>query len=369
MDEKEKCTQRLRKLRKRLHARSIDMLWVLKEENRRYLSGFRGRDGHRDESAGSLFISESRQLLATDFRYTRQAETEAHGFELVDYSKGVIKVLPRIARDADVRRLGFEAGRVSCIQFQKLSEALKNEQVPVELVPCEGLIEDLRSVKDASELDAIRRSVAITEGVLALILEELEPGMSEKEVAWSIEKRIREKGAEEISFPPIVASGENAAFPHAIPTDRRIRKGEPIIIDMGSRLDGYCSDMTRTVTLGRPDAEFADIVNIVYDAQQKAIAAIRAGVSSRFVDGIARDYIDRKGFGDKFGHGLGHGVGLAVHEMPVLSPRRDTQLEAGMVVTVEPGIYIPGWGGVRLENMIVVQPDGADVLNRMPVLV
>ena len=369
MDEKEKCTQRLRKLRKRLHAQSIDMLWVLKEENRRYLSGFRGRDGQCDESAGSLFISESRQLLATDFRYTRQAETEAHGFELVDYSKGVIKVLPRIARDADVRRLGFEAGRVSCIQFQKLSEALKNEQVSVELVPCEGLIEDLRSVKDASELDAIRRSVAITEGVLALILEELEPGISEKEVAWSIEKRIREKGAEEISFPPIVASGKNAAFPHAIPTDRRIRKGEPIIIDMGSRLDGYCSDMTRTVTLGRPDAEFADIVNIVYDAQQKAIAAIRAGVSSRFVDGIARDYIDRKGFGDKFGHGLGHGVGLAVHEMPALSPRQDTQLEAGMVVTVEPGIYIPGWGGVRLENMIVVQPDGADVLNRMPVLV
>ncbi|MFH1675129.1 MAG: Xaa-Pro peptidase family protein [Pseudomonadota bacterium] len=368
MDENGMYAHRLEKLRKDLHDRSIDTFWVLNEENRQYLSGFRGHDGQCDESAGSLFIAQSRQLLTTDFRYIEQAGNEAPSFEPLCYTKGIIDLLPDILKDLKTKRLGFEAGRLSYLQFQKVSEALQKSGISVDLVPCEEMLEGLRIIKEDFEIEAIKRSIAITELALTAILDGLAPGMSEKDVAWSIEREIRERGAEEISFSPIVASGENSALPHAIPTDRKIKSGEPILFDLGSRLDGYCSDMTRTVILGNPDTRFRDVVQTVYDAQQRAIESIRAGVSSKSVDKVARDCIDERGFKGKFGHGLGHGVGLAVHERPSLNPTNDIILKPGMVVTVEPGIYIPGWGGVRLENMVVVQENRAEVLNKMPVL-
>jgi Xaa-Pro aminopeptidase len=359
---------RLEKLKARLHAQSIDTFWVLKEENRLYLSGFKGHDGQCDESAGSLFITRNRQCLATDSRYIEQAKNEAPNFEHVCYKRSPIDLLPEILKDMKTKRLGFEAGCLSYLEFQKVSEALKAGGISVDLVPCADMVEDLRIIKEDPELEAIRHSLAITESVLIAIVKELTAGMSEKEVAWSIEKKIREKGAEAISFPPIVASGKNAAFPHAIPTNRSIKTGEPIVIDLGSRLEGYCSDMTRTVILGKPDTQFGHVVQIVYDAQQRAVDSIKAGVGSKFVDKVARAYIAEKGFDGKFGHGLGHGVGLAVHEKPALNPTSDIILECGMMVTVEPGIYIPGWGGVRLENMVVVREEGAEVLNKVPVI-
>lgn len=368
MEENGIYVNRLEKLKKLMSAQSIDTLWVLNEENRRYLSGFKGHDGQCNESAGALFITQSGQLLATDSRYIEQAKNEVTNFAFRCYKKGLADLLPEILRDLKTTCLGFEADRLSYLQFQKVSEVLKKEGLSIDLVPCEDMVEGLRIIKETSELEAMRRSLALTESVLTEVIKGLTPGMREKEVAWSIEKGIREQGAEEVSFPPIVATGENAALPHAIPTNRKIKTGEPIIIDVGSRLNGYCSDMTRTVILGKPDAKFRDIVQVVYDAQQKAIDGIRAGVSSRSIDKVARDYIDEKGFKEKFGHGLGHGVGLAVHEKPALNPTHDIMLETGMVVTVEPGVYIPGWGGVRLENMVVVQEKGAEVLNRMPVL-
>jgi Xaa-Pro aminopeptidase len=177
---------------------------------------------------------------------------------------------------------------------------------------------------------------------------------------------MRESGAESVAFPPIVASGPNAALPHAIPGDRPVGRGEPILFDWGARLNGYCSDISRTIVLGPPDDTFEKVYQVVQDAQSMAIEAMKPGVSTQTVDKIARDHITAKGFGDHFGHGLGHGVGLATHEKPNLSPIRPMNLEVGMVTTVEPGIYIPGWGGVRLENMVVVEPEGAVVLNSSP---
>ncbi len=368
MDEGGIYSHRLEKLRKDLHAESIDTLWVLKGENRLYLSGFKGHDGQCDESAGSLFITQDRQLLTTDSRYIEQAKNEAADFEHLCCTKGLVDLLPEILKDLKTKRLGFEPGRLSYLEFQKVSNALKEAGISVDLVPCEDMVEGLRIIKEDFEIEAIKRSIAITELALTEILDGLVPGMSEKDVAWSIEREIRERGADEISFSPIVASGKNSALPHAMPTNRKIKIGEPILFDLGSRLDGYCSDMTRTVILGKPDTRFRDVVQTVYDAQQKAIESIRAGVSGKSVDKVARDYIDERGFKGKFGHGLGHGVGLAVHEKPALNPTQDIILEPGMVVTVEPGIYIPGWGGVRLENMVVVQENRAEVLNKMPVL-
>ena len=206
----------------------------------------------------------------------------------------------------------------------------------------------------------------LAEAAFDAIAPELGPGITEKELAWSLEQAMRQMGAEAVAFPPIVASGPNAALPHAVPTDRTLKEGEPILFDWGARLNGYCSDISRTLVLGKPDKTFKKIYQTVLDAQRKAVGLIKPGISTQEVDKIARDHIADMGYGDYFGHGLGHGVGLATHERPHLSPIRPTTLEAGMVTTVEPGIYIPGWGGVRLENMVVANVDGANVLNTTP---
>ena len=221
-------------------------------------------------------------------------------------------------------------------------------------------------IKDAEEIGLISKSLAITEKVIAAVGAQLRPGLAEKEVAWMIELALRDYGAQGPSFPPMVAFGTNSARPHHDPGDRQLRPGEPIIIDMGAMYQGYCSDMTRTFFLGEPDAKFKEIYSIVRRAQIAAEAGIRAGILSDAADGLAREVIDAAGYKDAFGHSLGHGVGLAVHENPSLSPMKDRAvvLEPGMIATVEPGIYLSDWGGVRLEDMILVQADGACVLNQ-----
>ena len=359
-------TNRMARLRARLLDKGLDTFLVLVEENRRYLSGFTGKDGQFDESAGALLITPGRQLLATDSRYEAQARTEAPEFEVFCYKQGLAQSLPEILSTLDTELLGFESVRLSHLQFEKFKKELKKQDCSVSIIPTEGLVEELRMIKEENELHAIRQSLALSESVFEAVREELAPGISEKEIAWTIERDLREKGAESIAFPPIVASGPNAALPHALPSDRRLGQGEPILFDWGGRLNGYCSDISRTIVLGRPDSTFKTVYQVVRDAQSMAVQAIKSGISTVAVDKIARDYIAANGFGDHFGHGLGHGVGLAVHEKPHLSPFRAMDLEAGMVTTVEPGIYIPGWGGVRLENMVVVQEGGAVVLNRLP---
>ncbi len=364
---KETTKDRLAKLRLRLQDQEFDTFLVLLDENRRYLSGFTGQDGQFDESAGALFITADQQVLATDSRYELQAQEEASGFEIYCYKKGLAQSLTEILTALKARCLGFESVRLSYLQFRRLEDQLKKDGSSVSIVPTEDLVEECRMIKEAGELEAIRKSLFLSEAVFETLRTELSPGISEKELAWTVEKRLREKGAEAVAFPPIVASGPNAALPHAVPTDRPVGQGEPILFDWGSRLNGYCSDTSRTIVLGKPDTTYKTVYQVVRDAQSMAIEVIKPGVSTQAVDKIARDHIADKGFGAYFGHGLGHGVGLATHEKPHLSPHRPTILEVGMVTTVEPGVYIPGWGGVRLENMVVVEEAGTSVLNRSPV--
>lgn len=358
--------KRLAKLRAILKRMEYDTILILVAENRRYLSGFTGEDGQFDESAGALFITAQDQVLATDSRYALQAEYEAPGFDIHCYEKGLAQSLTDILTSLGTERLGFESNRMSVLQFQRFNEHLAKNGNSVTMIPTENLVEGLRMIKDAEELDAIRRSLALAEAVFETLSTEVSPGMREKELAWTMEKRMRENGAESVAFPPIVASGPNAALPHAVPTDRPVEQGEPLLFDWGARLNGYCSDISRTIVLGKPDPTFQKVYQVVRDAQLKAIERIKPGISSQEVDKLARDHIAAKGFGDYFGHGLGHGVGLATHERPHLAPTRPMALEVGMVTTVEPGIYIPGWGGVRLENMVVVETGGAMVLNMAP---
>ena len=355
--------QRVTKVRESLSEAGADTLMVLIAENRRYLSGFSAEDTQFDESAGVLFITAERLILATDSRYLAQARSQAPLYEVMSYAKGLVKELPAILSDLHTRRLGFEDKRMSVFQHGRLTAAIRNAGLELGLVPAGQIVENLRMVKDNSEIECLRRALELAEGVFLSVVANLKTGVTEKEVAWELEKGMRLAGAEGLSFPTIVAAGANSALPHAVPGNRPIGRGEPVLFDWGARLDGYCSDISRTVVFGPPDDTFRKVYETVAEAQGKAIAAIRAGCSTRQVDAIARNHIDKMGYEGKFGHGLGHGTGLAVHEGPRLSPLSDTELLAGMVTTVEPGIYLEGWGGVRLENMVAVGDSGAEVLN------
>ena len=338
---------------------------VIVEENRRYLSGFTGSDSQFEETAGILFITETSLILATDSRYDEQAKTESPLYEIIRYKEGLVKELSDILGNLNTKKLGFESTRLAYMQYAVIKKELKKAGSEVEMVPVEELAEKLRVIKSEPEIESIKKATFIAETAFTECLKSLKPGMTESETAWILEKNIREAGAGALSFTPIIASGPNSAMPHAIPGARKVKLGEPFLFDWGAKIDGYCSDTSRTVVLGKPDDQFEKIYQIVYDAQRMAIDAIKAGVSSKSIDKIARDHIDQKGYGKNFGHGLGHGTGLSVHEPPSLGPIKEYILEPGMISTVEPGIYIPGWGGIRLENMIVVRDDGAELFNTL----
>jgi Xaa-Pro aminopeptidase len=357
---------RIRKVRETLSDRGIDSLLVSIEENRRYLSGFTGEDHQFDESAGALLISADHLILATDSRFELQALAESPLFEVVIYRKGLAKELPGLVERLRVRKLGVESTRISVHQFEAFKKELQDAGHEVDLLPVADLVEQFRLIKSSEEIEQTLRALELAETVFSEVVRTLQPGMTEKQIAWAMESALRQAGADGLSFPVIVAAGPNSALPHAIPSDRPVAHGEPILFDWGVRLGGYCSDTSRTVFLGEPDHIFMQVYNTVLEAQQMAIAAIRAGVNSKAVDAVARDHIGTRGYGDKFGHGLGHGTGLAIHEGPRLSPLKETLLEPGMLVTVEPGIYLPHWGGVRIENQVVVGEDGPRVLNRLP---
>lgn len=358
---------RIQQVRKKMDEQNLDGFMVSVAENRRYLSGYSAEDTQFDETAGALLVTQDRLLIATDARFELQAEQEVPAWERFIYKNGLATELPEALQELGVGRLGFESVRVSVQQSEKMRDALLKAGMKVAMVGVENLVEDLRLRKSEAEIEALRRALHLAEDAFEKILKKLAPGRTEAEIAWSLERAMREAGAEALSFPVIAAAGPTAALPHAIPGDRRIGPGEPLLFDWGAKLDGYCSDISRTVVLKKPDDAFKKVFSAVFDAQKKAIEAIRPGISGKTVDGIARDHIEQAGFGGRFGHGLGHGVGLAIHEAPRLSPVREDMLQPGMVVTVEPGIYLPEWGGVRLENMVAVREDGAEVLNKMPV--
>ncbi len=360
---------RIEKLRQQLKTENIDTFLVLIEENRRYLSGFTGQDTQFDESAGALLITSDARVLLTDSRYEIQARQESPGFDIVVYQKGLTREIPGILESLGTRRLGFESRRMSHEIHARLLSELEKSGLSVELVPTLELVETLRLIKDEDEIRAIGEAVALAEAAFRNFTARLVTGLDEKTAAWELEKQMREAGAQSLSFPVIAASGPNSALPHAIPTGRKIQASEPLLFDWGARLNGYCSDMSRTFFIEKPDKAFEKIFTTVLEAQQMAIDAIKPGKRTREIDAVARDHIAQKGFKGSFGHGLGHGVGLAVHEAPSLGPvaEKEKIISENMVFTVEPGIYVPEKGGVRLENMVVVRSHGAEVFNQLAI--
>ena len=316
------------------------------------------------ESSGSLLINMTDALLITDSRYTTEAQKEARDFEVITLKEGLIENLPDLLVGLGTKRLGFEEGHLIWGFHRRLSEELKKLSPPIRLTPLKGLVNKMREVKEPSEIRAIEASADLMTEILGEVIAGLEPGITEREIAWQIEGLAHEAGAESLAFPSVVASGPNGALPHAVPTNRKIRGKEPVILDVGIKIDGYCCDMTRTIFLESPGPRFRRIYQTVRQAQLSALREIMPGTESSYPDSIARGIIKDAGFGDYFGHSLGHGLGLATHENPRLGPRKPVKLQKGMVVTVEPGIYIPGKGGIRLEELIVIERDGPRILTK-----
>jgi len=343
---------RIDRLRQSLGGRGPGALLVTHLPNVRWLCGFTG-------SAGSLLVTPRDAFFFTDFRYREQSAGEVRRARRVEYIGGSVEAVAAAVRRAGVRRLGFESERMTVAAHAELAAVLPK----VRLVPLGGTVETLRAVKDAREITGIRRALAIAERAAASSLRTL-AGRSEVEVAERLRAAIRGEGGDEESFPIIVASGPRAALPHAMPTSRTIGGGDLVVIDFGVKLDGYCCDLTRTFSPHKWENKSRDIYRTVLAAQLAAIASIGPGVKCSDVDAAARSVIDRAGYGDSFGHGTGHGVGLEVHEKPTLSPKSGDVLLPGMVVTVEPGIYLEDYGGVRIEDMVLVTRTGREVLSR-----
>ena len=349
---------RLQRLRGELQAHQMDAILVSNPENRRYLSGFTG-------SAGYLVITQVDAVLATDSRYIEQAGKQAAGFRIERISGGP-GWLPTVATQLGVRRLGFESENLTVAAHSAFKKAIgeADDSGTPELVSTVGLAERLRASKDDEEMALLARAVEIADAALDQVAPAIEPGVTERDVAWELEKGMRERGADGLAFPTIVGAGPNGALPHHLAGERAIGRGEPIVIDMGASYRGYCSDLTRTIVVGEPDDTFHRVYDTVLNAQIRAEEAVREGMTGKEADAIARDVIVEAGYGESFGHSLGHGVGLAVHEYPSLGQRSEDRLEDGMAFTIEPGIYVPGWGGVRIEDIVVLENGKARVMSK-----
>ena len=344
---------RLVRLREQLDGHEIHGFLLTAPRSLRYITGFSG-------SNGCALVSRDEAIFITDFRYKTQAEEEVQGFVHRMAKEELFKDLAKVKWFGKKRRLGFESSHVSVEQLQQLSELLPK----TELVPIKELVEQISIVKDEREIENIRQAVQISDAVFEEVIELLQPGIREVEVCAELEYRMRKEGSERLAFDAIVVSGERSALPHGQPTDKRLHKGELVTMDYGARVGGYCSDFTRTVVLGKANGRQRDIYQICLRAQQAAEEAARAGMMASELDGVARQIIVDAGYGDHFGHGLGHGLGLEVHEGPRLSPKGKMRLDAGMVVTIEPGIYLPQVGGVRIEDVVVIREDGCEVLTQ-----
>ncbi len=344
---------RLKKLRKRLPSWKVDALLITVRENVRYLSGFTG-------SSGSLILTRQEAYFLTDSRYATQARDEVKGVRIKIYKREIEDTVSFIKR-LRLKRLGFEARGIIYETYGKLKDGLHGKR----LVPLSKDIEGIRSVKDTGEIRHIKRAARLASIGFQTAINRIIPGSVESEVALDAEMAMKKNGAQGLSFDIIVASGKRGALPHGKASDKKIRKSEFVIVDLGARYNGYHSDETCTFVVGRAGREQKRVYQIVKDAHDMAIDAVRPGVKASSIDAAARDFIKKTGYGKYFGHGAGHGVGLAVHEWPSISPYSDVMIEEGMVFTIEPGIYIPQWGGVRIEDMVLVTRSGCEVLTEM----
>ncbi len=348
---------RLQRLRRKLAEREVDAIFISQPDNRRYLSGF-------DGSAGYLLITEKEAVIVTDFRYIEQVKRQSPDYRLFQIAGDMSAWLSELVADLRGSKLGFESHHISLAMYRQISDITKKLDPPVESIPLEGMVESLRAIKDAGEIESIARAAELSDRAFQHIEEVIKTGISEKEVAWELEKFMREHGSQAMPFDVIVASGPNAALPHARPSERVIQEGEPVLMDFGARIDGYASDLTRTICLGEPDGDFKKVYDTVLGAQLAALELIKEGMTGEQADNLARAVIAEAGYAQAFGHALGHGAGLAAHEAPRLGPGSGEELVSGMVFTVEPGVYLPSWGGVRIEDLVVLENGNLRVLSK-----
>ncbi|MBM7650446.1 Xaa-Pro aminopeptidase [Bacillus ectoiniformans] len=340
----------LDKLRIEMKEKNIDGLLIMSPYNRRYITNFTG-------SSGAVLISADQALFITDFRYVEQAEKQAGGFKVIKHTASIYEEIAKQSEDLGIKQLGFEKDHMTFASYEMLKAQVKGE-----LVPVSGLIEKLRLIKSESEIKILKVAADIADAAFKHILDYIKPGLTELEVSNELEFFMRKCGATSSSFDIIVASGKRSALPHGVASEKVIEKGDMITLDYGAYYNGYVSDITRTVAVGEPASQMKEVYQVVLDAQMKAMDQIGPGMDGKQADAIARDLIKEKGYGDYFGHSTGHGIGLEVHEGPMLSFRSGTVLEPGMLVTVEPGIYLPGVGGVRIEDDIMITENGNETL-------
>lgn len=347
--------KRLSRLRKKLISHNLDAFLISSQPNRYYLTGWQG-----DSESGFLFITSKKALLLTDNRYTEEVSAKIVGWDLVEYSGNVYQKIAEIVSNLSISHLGFEAHDFSVFSFKQLKKNLSGQK----LIPVAHLVEELRSLKDEVEINLLKQSARIASEAFEHILNFITPGQTEKEIAWQLETLMKNAGAEKNAWDSlIVASGSNSSMVHYPAGARKIKKGDQILLDWGAVYQGYHSDISRVVFVGKTTAEQAKIYNLVLEAQKAGLEKVQTGKRARAVDLAARSFLKEKTkFG--FGHSVGHGVGLEVHELPKISEKANSKLEAGQVITVEPGIYIPGWGGVRIEDTILVTARGPEILTK-----
>lgn len=349
--------QRILKLRAKMQEKGLDAVLLIGDANRNYMSGFKG-----DESFS--LISKDKAIFMVDSRFIEQASNEVKDYDVVEYSKNgetLYKYLKKLVNELNIKKLGFEEDVVTYLRYSNIKKATL-----CELIPLSGMVEELRAIKNENEIEIMQKAAAIADDAFSHMLKFIKIGMTEREIGIELEFTMKKLGASGLSFPSIVASGVRSSLPHGQATDKKIADGEFLTLDFGCIYKEYCSDMTRTVAIGNISTEMKKIYNIVLEAQLEALKSYKSGVTGKSVDKVARDIIGSYGYGDKFGHSLGHGVGRQIHEQPAISSKAEKLLQSGMVVTDEPGIYISGFCGVRIEDILVITDEGSRVLSKSP---
>lgn len=341
--------QRLKKLIDIMENEALDGVLLTGRSNTFYFTGFTG-------TTSICIVSREKAYLVVDFRYTSQAKEQAlDGVETIQHEKGALDVLLKLCSENGIFNIGVEGENISYSEYSKVKEKLTNVK---ELRNIQNLIDNIRIIKDDNELQLIKGAVDIADSAFIETLPFIKPGVKEFEIALELEYRMKKLGAKGTSFETIIASGPRSAMPHGTASDREVQAGDAIVMDFGAIYKGYCSDMTRTVFMGEPPIKLKEIYNIVLKAQLEALEASKAGITGKKLDSVSRSIIDKEGYEKCFGHGLGHGVGVEIHEKPGISPKGEEVLKPGMVYTIEPGIYIEGFGGIRIEDMVFLTSDG-----------
>lgn len=345
---------RVEKLRKKMQEENLDSFLITSPYNLRYLTNFTG-------TTGLAVITLEKAFFITDFRYTEQAAAQAQGFEIIKNVGPIFEEVADLVQKEGLRELGFEETTVSFLEYSVLEEI-----IDAQLIPISGMIEELREIKDEEEIAIIEKACSIADLAYDHILKMIQPGMTEIEVANQLDFYMRSLGASGVSFETIVASGLRSAMPHGVASKKIIEQGDLITIDFGCYYEGYVSDVTRTFAIGDPGEQLKEIYQIVLEAQLAVLEVAKPGVTGKQLDAVARDYITKHGYGEAFGHSTGHGIGLEIHEGPNVSVRAEKQFVPGNIITDEPGIYLPGIGGVRIEDDLLITSDGNRVLTHSP---